>query len=100
MSTSILSKAEVLSVNTSINKQRGAIAPLALIIIIIAVLVVVGFIYISQSKSKKINEPQSTDAATESSYLKEEYQNPFEEKSQYQNPFSEDSYQNPFDNFK
>ncbi len=81
------------------SKQKGAIVPLVLIIIII-ILAVLAFIFISQNKFNQTNESKSPQTAAGSSYLKEQYQNPFEEKSQYENPFSEDSYQNPFDNLK
>lgn len=77
--------------------QKGGIA-LILLIIIIAAGLLIG-VYLVSQKTNLFPKASTTPSSSEPNVtLKEEYKNPFDEKSNYSNPF--DSYQNPFESLK
>lgn len=86
--------------HNGIVREKGS-APL-LIIVVIALLLIAGGAFFYFSKQKQTKAPTSTVApvqtASASATLKEEYKNPFDDKTQYQNPFSEN--ENPFNNIQ
>ena len=74
--------------------QRG-VAPLFIILVVLILVAVAlgAFVMTGVVSVPGLSKKTTEEASTVS--LKEEYQNPFDEKTQYKNPF--DSYQNPFD---
>ena len=78
--------------------QEKGFSALLLLLLVAVVAAVAGFYFLSGKKTLPATIKTS---ATESSSLKTEYANPFDQKSTTTtNPFDSSEYQNPFDNLK